>query len=299
VDPKLSTLVHLDNLRLYRAKNGEKGGGSNCHGARGRDLVLSVPPGTLVFDEEHGERLEDLVRPGQRLCAAKGGRGGRGNARFATPVMRAPRKAEPGGEGEERELRLELKLLADVGLVGFPNAGKSTLLARVSKARPKIADYPFTTLTPHLGVVAFDEEFSFVAADIPGLIEGAHRGAGLGHEFLRHIERTAVLIHLVDMSDTGRKPLDDVRKIEKELKAFDAALARKPQILAANKLDTLPVAARGRALAPIKRFARKEAMPFFAISAVTGEGVPELLAGTAEFVRRSRESRMEAEAAAS
>jgi GTP-binding protein len=245
------------------------------YGRAGQDLELRVPPGTQVFDDANGEMLADLRAAGDRFVAARGGRGGRGNIHFATSTDRAPRRAEPGTPGEEREVRLELKLLADVGLLGFPNVGKSSLIARISAARPKIADYPFTTLVPNLGMVRLSGDRSFVVADIPGLIEGAHRGAGLGDRFLRHVERTRVLVHLLDpAAGRGRSPLRDFEAINRELARFDPDLARRPQIVVLNKID-IPDARRRRKqlLAP---FARRK-IRVLAVSAVTGEGVNALL----------------------
>src|SRR5438045_9572948 len=243
--PHTNTLINYRFHPEFNAERGEHGQGSNRTGANGDDLELAVPIGTLVYektgDTEHPVRLlADLAQEGQRVLVAKGGRGGMGNARFATSTNRAPRKVQPGEAGEIKDLRLELKLLADVGLVGFPNAGKSTLIARLSAARPKTADYPFTTLTPNLGVVQLSGDRSFVVADVPGLIEGAHRGLGLGHQFLRHLERTKVLVHLVDVSSaTGRDPADDFEIVRKELELFDPKFAGRPQIVAANKLDAM------------------------------------------------------------
>ncbi len=275
-----NTLIHYRFHPLFTAERGEHGQGSNCTGHGGSTLELPVPIGTLVYEKtddpaEPYRLLGDLAEVNQRVLVAKGGRGGLGNARFATSTNRAPRKVQPGEPGEEKDLRLELRLLADVGLVGFPNAGKSTLIARISAARPKIADYPFTTLTPNLGVVGLSDDRSFVVADVPGLIEGAHRGLGLGHQFLRHLERTKILVHLVDVSGaTGRDPVEDLEVLRRELALFRPELAAKPQIVAANKIDAatddgLPsaLAARARALG----------LPFFRISGVTGAGVPELL----------------------
>jgi GTP-binding protein len=254
--------------------------GSNRTGFNGKDLELAVPIGTLVYEktEEAGEEprlVADLSEEGQRVLVAKGGHGGRGNARFASSTNRAPRRHEPGGEGEQKFLRLELKLLADVGLVGFPNAGKSTLIARISAARPKIAEYPFTTLTPNLGVVRLSDDRSFVVADVPGLIEGAHRGLGLGHQFLRHLERTKVLVHLVDVSGaSARDPVADLDTLRHELEMFQPALAAKPQVVAANKIDALDDESRIETLA---RRAAELKLPFFRVSAATGAGIPELL----------------------
>jgi GTP-binding protein len=281
--------AHTNTLINYRfhpefdAERGQHGMGSNRTGHDGADLDLAVPIGTLVYEQvdEPGAPpmlLADLAQEGQRVLVAKGGQGGRGNARFATSTNRAPRRHEPGRPGEDKRLRLELKLLADVGLVGFPNAGKSTLIARVSAARPKIADYPFTTLTPNLGVVRLAEDRSFVVADVPGLIEGAHRGLGLGHQFLRHLERTKVLVHLVDVSGaSGRDPVVDLDTVRRELELFQPALAAKPQIVAANKIDALDPENRAAQVAPLKRRAAELSLPFFMISGVSGAGVPELL----------------------
>ncbi|PZN11436.1 MAG: GTPase ObgE, partial [Bacillota bacterium] len=275
VDPALNTLADLRYRRHYRAERGGNGEGSNRHGRRGRDCEVRVPPGTIVRDRDTGEVLADLAEAGQRLVVARGGRGGRGNARFATPRRQAPRIAEKGEPGEARWLRLELRLLADVGLVGWPNAGKSSLLARVSAARPKIAAYPFTTLAPNLGVVERGPGRSFVIADIPGLIEGAHAGAGLGLEFLRHIQRTRVLIYVLDAAGTeGRNPVEDLATLRQELAAFEPSLLERPAVVAANKMD-LP-AARER-LEVIERAAGETGMAVVPISAATGEGVDELL----------------------
>ncbi|MEI6668962.1 MAG: GTPase ObgE, partial [Acidobacteriota bacterium] len=242
--PHVNTLVMYRYHPEFRAQRGQHGMGSNCHGKNGKDLLLDVAVGTtvLVVPEEGGEPVEvaDLTTAGERFVIAAGGQGGRGNARFASATNRAPRRADPGVPGEIKLLRLKLKLLADVGLVGFPNAGKSTLIARISAAKPKIADYPFTTLTPHLGVVALSGNRSFVVADVPGLIEGAHRGLGLGHQFLRHLERTRVLIHMIDVSGaTGRDPVVDFETIRRELELYRPEFADKPQLAAANKIDVV------------------------------------------------------------
>jgi GTP-binding protein len=278
----LNTLLAFRYQREFTAERGGHGEGSKCHGADGDDLVVRVPVGTLVYDEATGDKLFDFSAAGESIVVARGGRGGRGNARFASSTNRAPRRAEPGAAGEERRLRLELKLLADTGLVGFPNAGKSTLLTKLSAAHPKIADYPFTTLEPCLGVVAVDDGDSFVLADIPGLIEGAHRGQGLGTRFLRHIERTRLLVHLVDVSETGRDPVDDFRVVRRELGEFSAALLEKPVVVVANKIDRRGDGARLEAL---EAFCRAEALPFLAVSALTGEGLPELRRELAARVR--------------
>jgi GTP-binding protein len=269
----VNTLLAFRYNREFRAQRGRHGEGSNCHGASGEDTVIRVPVGTVVFDGESGEPIFDFTAPGQRFLAARGGKGGRGNARFASSTNRAPRRTEPGQPGEERRLRLELKLLADVGLVGFPNAGKSTLLSRLSAAHPKIADYPFSTVEPCLGVVAAGEEESFVMADIPGLIEGAHQGHGLGTRFLRHIERTRLLVHLVDVSETGRDPVEDFRVVRNELRQFSAALLEKPVVVVANKVD-LP--GSEERLARLRAFCQKESLPLLAISALRGDGLDAL-----------------------
>jgi GTP-binding protein len=267
-------LAHLYGRHHVKAGRGEHGRGSNQSGAAGAPVWIPVPPGTVVRDEVSGEILADLVAPEAAVVIARGGRGGRGNQHFATPSRQAPRFAEPGQRGEERRVILELKLIADVGLVGFPNAGKSTLLARVSAARPKIADYPFTTLTPHLGVVVRDGgERSLVFADIPGLIEGAHAGAGLGHRFLRHIERCRVLLHLVDLA-SGESVGEQVRVLRDELAQHDARLPQRTALLVGTKIDALSSAA---AMAELAEVAAALAMPWCAISAVSGEGLEEML----------------------
>lgn len=269
-----STLAHLYNRHTVKARRGEHGRGSNQSGASGEDMAIEVPCGTLVKDESTGETLADLVAPGARAVVARGGRGGRGNQHFATPTRQAPRFAEPGTQGEERRVVLELKLLADVGLVGLPNAGKSTLLSRVSAARPKIADYPFTTRTPHLGVVVRDAGMrSLVFADIPGLIEGAHAGAGLGHRFLRHIERCRVLLHLVDLS-SHESVARQVEVLGRELELHDPALAQRRMMLVGTKLDALAETGRLEELAEL---ARSLGVPSAAISAVTGAGLDAML----------------------
>jgi GTP-binding protein len=297
--PHLNTLVNYRFHPEHRAQRGGHGQGSNRTGRKGADLELAVPPGTVVHEVTGAGPvlMGDLATTGSRLLVARGGKGGWGNARFATPTNRAPRRAEPGLPGEARTLRLTLKLLADVGLVGFPNAGKSTLISRISAARPKIADYPFTTLRPHLGVVALSDDRSFVVADVPGLIEGAHTGHGLGHRFLRHIERTKVLVHLVDVSSaSGRDPVEDFRIVHRELALYPderqaestgapATLADKPQIVAANKIDALDDVDR---LRRIEAEVRGLGLPFFAISGVTGEGVGALLEAVWPYVAAAR-----------
>ncbi|MEZ5286304.1 MAG: GTPase ObgE [Vicinamibacterales bacterium] len=278
-DPHRNTLVHFRYNPEFKAQRGGHGQGSNRHGRNGRDLEVPVPVGTTVLVRDAGSddlsELADLTEVGQRVRVVKGGRGGLGNAHFATSTNRAPRKVQPGEPGEEAQLQLKLKLLADVGLVGYPNAGKSTLISRISAAKPKIAHYPFTTLTPHLGVVTLSDERSFVVADVPGLIEGAHEGHGLGHQFLRHIERTKVLAHLVDVSsESGRDPVEDFDTIRRELRLYDASLTRKPEVVVATKLDAVDEPDRVKAL---KKRARALKLPFFAISAVSGEGLAPLL----------------------
>ncbi len=278
-DPHRNTLVHFRFNPDYKAQRGGNGAGALRTGRGGRDLDIPVPVGTLVYARtaETGELnpLADLTVLGQRVLMAKGGRGGLGNAHFATSTNRAPRKVQPGEPGEEFDLHLKLKLLADVGLVGYPNAGKSTLISVISAAKPKIADYPFTTLTPNLGVVALSDDRSFVVADVPGLIAGAHEGQGLGHQFLRHIERTKVLIHLVDVSGaSGRDPVEDFDTIRRELDLYNAALLKKPQLVAANKIDAVDEPRRVTAL---EKRAKKLKLPFFKISAVTGVGVKALV----------------------
>jgi GTP-binding protein len=280
--PHTNTLINYRFHPEFTADRGRHGEGSNRTGQTGDDLELAVPIGTLVYEktsdlDEPLRLLADLATPGQRVLVAKGGRGGLGNARFASSTNRAPRKVQPGEPGEIKDLRLELKLLADVGLVGFPNAGKSTLIARISAARPKIADYPFTTLTPNLGVVSLSDDRSFVVADVPGLIEGAHRGQGLGHQFLRHLERTKVLVHLVDVSGaSGRDPVEDLNTVRQELALFQPELAAKPQLVAANKLDAVGPDAEPN-LKALERRARALKLPFFRISGATGAGVAALL----------------------
>ncbi|OUN00528.1 MAG: hypothetical protein BAA04_04095 [Firmicutes bacterium ZCTH02-B6] len=283
VDEGLWTLMDFKYRVHYKAENGRNGEGANRYGRDGEDLVIKVPPGTAVKDEATGEYLADLTEPGQRAVVARGGRGGRGNAQFKTSVRQAPRFAEKGEPGEERWLVLELRVIADVGLVGMPNAGKSTLLSRISAARPKVAPYPFTTLSPNLGVVSLGVGQSFVVADIPGLVEGAHMGIGLGHDFLRHVERTRVLIHVVDVSGLeGRDPVDDFRAINEELRLYRPELAEKPQLVAANKLDL----EEGRR--NLARFqAEVEALGYrvFPISAATGDGVQELIYAAWEVLK--------------
>ncbi|NPA39041.1 MAG: GTPase ObgE [Thermodesulfobacteria bacterium] len=273
-DPQVHTLYDFYHQVHFRAENGRPGMGKKMKGRDGEDLILKVPVGTIVKDAETGEVLGDLVQPGQKLVVARGGKGGRGNARFATPTRQAPRIAEPGKPGEERWLILELKLIADVGLVGFPNAGKSTLLSRISAARPKIADYPFTTLQPNLGVVKLIEGDTFVVADIPGLIEGAHKGVGLGHDFLKHIERTRLLLYLLDLSKE-KEVIKDYQILKKELELFNPELLKKDYFIALNKVDLFPDREFLKDIVAL--FPEEDRNRIFAISAVTGEGVVDLL----------------------
>jgi GTP-binding protein len=268
-----NTLLHFRFNPEHKAERGRHGEGSNRTGRDGASIEVPVPVGTVIYDDETGEVLHDFTKPGDRFIVAKGGRGGRGNQHFATPTHQAPTEHEPGHPGEFKNLRLELKLLADVGLVGFPNAGKSTLISRVSAARPKIADYPFTTLVPNLGVVLAGDE-TFVVADIPGLIEGAHEGRGLGDQFLRHIERTKLLVHLVDVSEaSGRDPAHDFDVILSELANFSPAVAEKPMIVVASKID---VAQDGQRIESVRARAKEAGLPFYEISSVTGEGIEQL-----------------------
>jgi GTP-binding protein len=279
----LNTLLHFRYQKEFQAGRGAHGEGSNRTGRTGEDVTLEVPIGTVVFERHGGEvaQIADMTHEGERVLIARGGLGGRGNAQFATSTNRAPRRAEPGLPGEEKDLRLQLKLLADIGLVGFPNAGKSTLISRISAAKPKIGDYPFTTLSPNLGVVSLSDDRSFVVADVPGLIEGAHEGHGLGHRFLSHLERTKALVHVIDVSAaSGRDPVSDYEVIARELALFpgrDASgerLQDKPLIVAANKMDALDDRSRMQRL---EAHARRASVPFFAVSAATGEGIGPLL----------------------
>jgi GTP-binding protein len=283
---QMNTLLDLRYHRLYNAEKGQHGMGKDMHGKDGVDLVIPVPPGTTVRDEGTGESIADLDAVGKEIIAAKGGRGGLGNAHFATATRQAPRFAQPGEEGEEKTLVIELKLLADVGLVGLPNAGKSTLISVISAARPKIADYPFTTLQPNLGVVKLEDFRSFVVADIPGLIEGAHTGAGLGFQFLRHVERTSMLLHLVDISEMSQgDPVDNLEKIGRELELYSGKLLEKPQMVVATKLD---IADKNK-LDRLSDYCKNNGTHFFAVSAATGKGVKELIRYVAAELERSRE----------
>jgi GTP-binding protein len=281
-DPHENTLLKYRFNPEHKAERGRHGEGGNCTGAEGHSIELDVPVGTVVYDEETGERLFDFTEPGQRFVVATGGRGGKGNARYSTSTHQAPTEHQPGFPGEEKRLRMELKLLADVGLVGFPNAGKSTLISRISAARPKIAAYPFTTLEPNLGVVQIADFRSFVVADIPGLIAGAHLGHGLGIQFLRHIERTRLLVHLVDVSEaSGRDPVRDFETVMDELASFSPDLVAKPMIVAATKMDAAQDPQR---VAALRRLAEQRGLPFFEISSATGLGIEQLKFAMAERV---------------
>ena len=283
---RLTTLLDLRYQKHYEAEDGKPGGGSNCSGRRGKPVVVTLPVGTVVYDDETGEILADLVTDGETSTIAHGGKGGRGNSHFATSTNRVPTHFEVGTEGEERQLRLELKLLADVGLVGFPNAGKSTLIAAISAARPKIADYPFTTLIPNLGVVRYGEDRSFVVADIPGLIEGAHEGKGLGIQFLRHIERTSLLLHLIDVSDWATEdPVASFEVMRNELASYDPALAKRPFAIVATKLDA---AGDGTRLKTLQSYCKRHRYRCLPISAATREGLPELIAFVGQQVEQLR-----------
>lgn len=278
VDEGLNTLTDFRHVRKYVAKNGQEGGKRRCHGADADDLIVKVPPGTVIKDDETGKVIADMSGDNKREIILKGGRGGQGNMHYATATMQVPKYAQPGKPGRELWVRLELKVIADVGLVGFPNVGKSTLLSHVSNARPKIANYHFTTLNPELGVVDMGGGNSFVIADIPGLIEGASQGIGLGHAFLRHIERTKVFIHVVDAASVeGRDPLEDIATINKELEAYDPSLMKRPQVIAANKMDAIYDPEENDSLTRLKAEFEPKGIPVFPISAVSGTGLKELL----------------------
>ncbi len=275
VSESIATLLDLRHRPHQKAGRGAHGMGKDRHGANGKNLVIPVPSGTTIRDADTGEVLVDLTGPGERIVVLRGGRGGQGNARFATSTNKAPKFAQPGEPGEERRLKLELKLLADVGLFGMPSVGKSSFISRISAARPKVADYPFTTLTPNLGVVEYKNFRSFVVADIPGLIEGAHRGAGLGHRFLKHVERNRLLLHILDLSFMpDRDPIREYEALNRELLLFDEELARKPQIVVINKID-LPTVREN--LAAVATYFSERNIALFPISAATGEGIPALL----------------------
>ncbi|MBA3968238.1 MAG: GTPase ObgE [Nitrospirales bacterium] len=284
---RVSTLLDLRYQKHYEARSGVRGLKTNCHGANGSDIVIALPVGTLVKTED-GDIIADLIAEGQTAIVAKGGKGGKGNARFATSTNRAPRQFEPGTPGEERWVNLELKLLADVGLVGFPNAGKSTLISAISSAHPEIASYPFTTLRPHLGVVEWMEHSSFVVADIPGLIEGAHEGKGLGIKFLRHIQRTAFLLYLVDITEwISEDPIVIVETLQRELQAFDPELLERPFAIVATKIDTQ---GNGQHLEALREYCATHHYPFFPISAVTREGLPSLVTYLGKAVLEAKTS---------
>jgi GTP-binding protein len=282
---RLNTLYHLQFQREWKAGRGEHGMGSNCSGEAGADVQIELPIGSVVRDKATNEVIADLAHDGERVLIAKGGRGGWGNQHFATATRQAPRFAQPGEEGEERELVIELKLIADVGIVGLPNAGKSTLISVISAAKPKIADYPFTTLVPNLGVVTSDDNFTFVVADIPGLIEGAHEGHGLGDLFLRHVERCSLLVHLVDLS-SNETPEQDAAVIARELEAYSPALAEKPRIVCGSKLDS---AIEGNS-DKLRAYAAKQGFAYYEISAVVGDGVRDLVRALARSVREHQDA---------
>ena len=300
VDLGLNTLNEFRHIRNYFAGDGQPGGKKRCHGADGEDKIVKVPAGTIISEAETGQIITDMSYENKREVVLQGGRGGKGNQHYATPTMQVPKYAQPGKPGIELEVQLELKVIADVGLVGFPNAGKSTFLSRVTNAQPKIANYPFTTLNPNLGVVDLEGADGFVIADIPGLIEGASEGVGLGHEFLRHIERTRVLIHMVDAASTeGRDPLEDIKTIQKELEAYNPQIAARPQVIAANKIDCFagggqsPYTEQGETvLAAIKEEFEPKGMRVFPISAVSGQGVKELLYYTKQLLAEAEEDKI-------
>jgi GTP-binding protein len=293
-NPQLTTLLDFRYQQHHRARNGENGMGSDCNGRASEDMILKVPVGTLIRDAGSGEVLADLSASEQRFVAAQGGRGGLGNMNFATSTRQTPRFAQDGTKGEERTLILELKLLADVGLLGFPNAGKSTFISRVSRARPKVADYPFTTLVPNLGMVQYKDNLSFVMADIPGLIEGASEGVGLGHQFLRHVERCKVLIHLIDLGaeGEGREPLKDFDILNHELEKYSGELSKKPQVVAPNKIDLPDARAR---LEGFTAAMRKRGIAVFPVSTATGEGLQALMDVTAEVLFTGRTDKLRVE----
>lgn len=293
VEGRMASLLDLRYKKEYAAERGQHGMGSMCTGRDGYDLVIKIPVGTIIKDAETGELLADLVTDGESFIACRGGRGGKGNAHFATSTHQTPRFAQPGEPGEERRLKLELKLLADVGIIGFPNAGKSTLISHISAAKPKIADYPFTTLVPNLGIVEFGDFGGFVVADIPGLIEGAHEGRGLGVKFLKHVERTSMFIHVVDISPfTGRDPKEDFEAVNKELEFFNPELAKRPQVVALNKVDITEAAER---LPELLKYFDKLDIKVFSISAATGKGLGELVNFVGNRVMDARASRKAAE----
>jgi GTP-binding protein len=279
---RVNTLLHFQYKRIFKGQRGRHGEGDKRHGKDGTDVIILVPPGTQVFREPEHELLHDFDRLGELVKVAAGGDGGRGNAQFATSTNQAPRRTEPGYPGEQFELSLSLKLIADVGLVGFPNVGKSTLISRISSAKPKIADYPFTTLVPHLGVVQVDDYRTFVVADIPGLIEGAHEGHGLGDLFLKHVERTKVLVHMIDVANDVRDPVADFKAIIRELALFNEDLLTRKQLVVASKMDAL---ADARKLGRLKGMCTRRKLPFLGISAVTGQGIKELIGALDSMLR--------------
>ncbi len=291
VDEGLNTLIDFRHIRKYQAQDGEPGSKKNCRGKDGDDIVIKVPQGTVIKEAESGKVITDMSGDNRRIVLLEGGRGGSGNQHYATSTMQAPKYAQPGQPAKELELLLELKVIADVGLVGFPNVGKSTFLSRVTNARPKIANYHFTTLNPNLGVVDLDGTKGFVIADIPGLIEGASEGVGLGHEFLRHIERTKVMIHIVDAPGTeGRNPVEDIYAINKELEAYNPEIAKRPQVIAANKIDAMFTdSGKENPIDAIKKEFEPKGIKVFPISAVTGEGVRELLYYVEEMLEKAGE----------
>ena len=287
----LTSLLDFKYKRHYDAERGDHGQGNNRAGKDGQDIIIHVPVGTVIKDPETGEIIADLIKPGQSITIAKSGRGGKGNAFFATSTRQAPKFAQPGEKGEEKWLYLELKLLADVGIIGFPNAGKSTLISHISAAKPKIAYYPFTTLQPHLGVVRFGEHQDFVVADIPGLIEGAHKGKGLGIKFIKHIERTSLFIHLIDISpQTQRDPISDFEIVNRELKAFNPDMAKRPQIVALNKID---ITEARKGLPKLLKFFKANGLTAFGISAATGEGLDKLVKHVGREVARIKGAALE------
>lgn len=290
-DRNLNTLIDFRYQRIFRARRGEDGRGADCYGRAGDDLTLRVPVGTVISDAESGSVVADLDADGKKVMIGRGGRGGLGNLHFKSSTNRAPRQSTPGEKGERHDLRLELKLLADVGLLGLPNAGKSTLIRSISAARPKVADYPFTTLQPNLGVVRVDMDRSFVVADIPGLIAGAADGAGLGHQFLRHLQRTRLLLHLVDVAppDPDADPVQDAHAIVRELARYDATLAAKPRWLVLNKVDLIPPDEREARIAALTRALASGDAPSFAVSAISGAGCRELVERVASFLERQRQ----------
>ncbi|MBI4654467.1 MAG: GTPase ObgE [Nitrospirae bacterium] len=285
----VNTLLDVRYQQHYRAERGEHGMGKDMHGKNGKDLIISVPIGTIIKDSLTDETLEDLIKDGQEFISAKGGRGGLGNTHFKTPTRQAPKFAQPGEPGEEKTLILELKLLADVGLIGLPNAGKSTLISVISSAKPKIADYPFTTLVPVLGVVKAKGFKSFVVADIPGLIEGAHKGAGLGFQFLRHVERTSILLHLVDVSEMAEgDPVSNFEKINKELKLYSPELLKKPQAVVGTKID---IKGSGKRLDRLAKYCKDKNYDFFPICAITGQGIKKLITHLGKKVEEYKSSK--------